>query len=205
MVELTLCEDGVRYHQEDPSRPMTANFLGDLVLARHSQERIAFASQRLKRRAHFIDLSDLLVVRYVNARSQTEILAFHERFGFSFGEDVTLEELTDDRLRHRRALQNALSGDASSFLTKNVEGLKLDAQLVLGGDGPEFQLQARTLGHFLKLEVIVAGWLGLRHHCCPVCSRVFLSGYGTGGRSTAVFCNDACRQADWRQRTSGGK
>jgi len=102
----------------------------------------------------------------------------------------------------KAAIKAWKAGDVSS-LSVNVYG-DVMVQISSQDDGsPAIKMQPRDFRSALLIQFARAATADAELKCCEQCGTWFAVGTGTGRRSTAQFCSDACRKENWRAK--GGK
>jgi hypothetical protein len=174
------------------------------------------------------NLENPVVVQFINAREDTELLKFFSKFGrlsewaprdlgdiFGGQPDpgldhhnviVAQKELRDWLVRATganqadtlRAINDSLGKAMAIDLTPTFE---LEAET----GTPRMLLKCSDLRHFMTMEIAMIAMQGAKLAECEHCKAVFLTGPLTGRRSHAKYCSDRCRVAAMRARNANQK
>ncbi len=153
-----------------------------------------------------MNLEDPVVVRFINATTIDALIKFFGRYGLPDGRGETAVEVeTDRRAGFTEMLEKAASGDPD-LAGPAVARLNKDIRLRPAFDEQSRRLVLRvgSLRDFMAMEIVLAAVAGARLGRCRSCGSIFLTGLGTGGRSTRKFCGDRCRQRRWRKHEKEG-
>lgn len=174
----------IRYRSEKRGRPLiTGNLEGPVITT---------------------NLTDPLVVRFVNATTEDSLIQFFDRYGFTGLEDETdMGAAIEERDILTASLEEAASGKAG---LGDFADLLDDIRLRPAFDrrSGRLALRAVTLLDFLTMEVVLVLLAKARLGRCQSCGVVFLTGPMTNRRVTAEFCGDVCRQQNHRKRLKEG-
>jgi hypothetical protein len=166
------------------------------------------------------DLTDPVVIQFINAGTDDARIKFFTRFGPLFYEPPAVgrgggvlkgtgrESIVDWQKEFRGALE-AVSGsnpvDALHAINERFEYLiKLRPVFDLAGEGgrPRMVLQCSDLWSFMCMEIAMVALQGAKLATCEHCHDVFLTGSLTGRRSHAKYCSARCRVAAMRARNA---
>lgn len=164
---------------------------------------------RSNRREHFrraSDLTDPVVLRFINAATEDKLIKFFGFFGLPDGWDKTSTEVEIEqrgilavKLEEAASGEAGLSGPVIAGLLKDIR-LRPAFDHLGDGQSARLTLRAGSLRQFMIMEIVQAAVVGARVSRCQHCSEVFLTGPMTDRRSSAKFCKDLCRQRSLRRR-----
>jgi hypothetical protein len=171
------------------------------------------------------NLENPVVVEFINAREDADLLKFFSRFGLlyeaAFNDDMRVfgerflaewnrdyvinkqKELRDWLVRATgpnqadtlRAINESLGQARAIDLTPTFE-----LEAVTGT--PRMLLKCEDLMQFMTMEIAMVAMHGVKLGTCEHCGAVFLTGPLTGRRSHAKYCSDRCRVAAMRARNA---
>lgn len=161
------------------------------------------------------NLSNPVVIEFINASAQNRLVDFVSRFGFlnphedrwpNSRENASLVDTlhAEARMLHAQLLA-ALPDDVSERVKLIDEALKsapLNASYRLFGPEGRGQLVVRvkSLRGFMTMEIALAHEAGAEPRECQHCGKVFLVGPLTGRRASSLFCSNSCRVMAHRAR-----
>lgn len=161
-------------------------------------------------------LEDPLVLRFINATTEDELIKFFGRFGLTGyvgkKDETPVEFAVDLRDALTAVLKKATSEDSGVVgpaVSRLLENIKLRPVFDYLGDeqSARLALRAGTLQGFMSMEIAVAALVGARLGRCKSCGSFFLTGPMTDRRARrgeVGFCGDACRQRNHRMREKEG-
>jgi hypothetical protein len=202
------------------------------LTALHGQ--LYFRSRTDRRQPIRLEMQNLenpVVVEFINAREDTELLKFFSKFGrlYESGPEPrdfeTLEFGTegglypgdldrDSAIASQKELRDwvvrATGPNQADTLQAINESLGRSMAIDLT---PTFELAAETgtprmllkcsdLWQFMAMEIAMIAMHGAKLGTCEHCGAVFLTGPLTGRRSHAKYCSDRCRVAAMRARNA---
>ena len=182
-----------------------------------------------RRETERITLSDLenpIIVAFVNAADDEQLLSFFERFGLpkltpwwherhpkvwiygNLHPEIHRDDILRDQLLFEELLQNAggrnpaaaIETVNSAFERPDEFDLKPTFHLTGPHGSPRMLLKCKSLIGFMLAETAMIATHGARVARCEKCDIIFLTGPLTWRRSSAHFCSDRCRVAANRAR-----
>jgi hypothetical protein len=166
--------------------------LADIGLGRHL---VPKSDRREPVKVHLDDLSQTVSVELINADDDEKLAAFFGRFGF-------LDDHTEIFCDTAEALRSQFTGLLTRKDPAEVNRLLARRRAViipqLSGDPLRLGLiSADLVGHML-MEASAVVEVDADLVACQQCGARFLVGQYTGRRSTARFCDSACRGRSFR-------
>jgi hypothetical protein len=199
------CPEGVELADPPSQEIGEATVRGDVALAGPT---VRFKSpNRDELRLYLHTLENLVALRFINARSDAQLLSFFQRYGLLIA-DFPIE-VSGARSRQgslENAFRTLLINDtlerpkAREWFARSLNKVPPLVQLHFGQQGSfQFELRGRSLWQFMALEIAAAAAKGVRLHECANCGDAFITGPLTGRREHAKFCSDKCRVKHFRQ------
>ena len=189
----------------------------------------ARTNRRAPVRLEIHNLENPVVVEFINAREEADLLKFFSKFGrlseWLYGgrrdsndifegnrptSDWTLGHVTNRQKEFRDWLKSAAGPNQAEALRAMNESLGQSQAIDLT---PTFELEAETgnprmllkcadLWQFMAMEIAMIAMHGAKLATCEHCGDVFLTGSLTGRRSHAIYCSARCRVAAMRARNA---
>lgn len=156
-----------------------------------------------------VNLEDPLSIRFVNAKSETELIAFVSRFGFlqifastPNSQHFNYLESVRDEIEELLAMSSHEAKLWVRHANKLLQNTALHPTFEFSADEGRQRIIFRpsTLEDLMFMECAVALEVGAVLARCEHCGKAFLTGPLTGRRSHAKFCSDRCRVAAMRAR-----
>jgi hypothetical protein len=204
-LEWSRCPDGVElfdYGDRDANKALLAQRSG----GPHYRY---LSARRWVTRYDLDDLSDPIVLTFVNGQTNDAREEFFSKFGFLHEDqsEISVKEAIHIQKDLRRILyciggQDLIS--AREIVNIRARQLQLIPSLERrrGQTEARLTLRPRTLTGFMVMEIAMIAANGGRLTGCQHCGEWFVTGPLTGRRSHAKFCADRCRVAAMRARNA---
>lgn len=162
-----------------------------------------------------VDLENPVALRYINAKSESELTKFFDRYGFLLqrehhdGSPKEDTELAFEMWSHKLisgALQAAFGKNPAEKAEKVhylVKSDPLRTSFELGPDGKgQLVFHPANLRHFMCFEIAMAAASDVALTNCGTCGNAFFVGRPAHRRTDAKFCSERCRVAAMRKRNA---
>lgn len=151
-----------------------------------------------------IDLESPLFVKFLNSRTDDDLIAFINRYGDLPSYD--LREESQNRSRMAELAEMALNSSAPAAAVNTLFALIPNVGLVprmrnVGGKSRLFAT-CRFVQELMVLEIAFGVEAGASLASCEHCGRYFTRGPMTRTRADAKYCSDKCRVAAMRARNA---
>ncbi|MDH3668006.1 MAG: hypothetical protein OEN23_13855 [Paracoccaceae bacterium] len=217
MLRLTLkwpyCPDGVELHDYGPRSDG-----GPLLSGELSGQHVRYKTNRREWANWKIDhLEAPLVLQFVNAKTDAELLGFLSVHGLTTGgwssqdggREVEWSTVKANQSYLRTQLLQIDYEESAEKVGRRINRLIAShpnfslaprLEFTSGRSAPHFGLSPQSLLGFMLMEIFLMLDAGARSKPCLRCRKLFVYGHLTGRRSTAKYCADRCRVAAMAQR-----